>query len=581
MSFDGLVMSAVRHELQQKLTGGRIEKIYQPLPHEIVLLIHKERTKYRLLASADARDARVHLTVTTRENPLTPPLFCMVLRKHLEGGKIIDIAQSSLERVLNIRVEAIDELGMLSEKHLLCEIMGKHSNIILVDPSSNIILDGIIRFSYATSRHREVLPGRRYTPPPESGKLDPLVITEDDFRQAMWDPEQEIAVEKLLLTKFEGLSPQTCREIAIRAGLQPETSNQSLGELELQRLWENFRRVRECANTGSFKPTICYMDNKPLAFSAIELAQFPQAACRHGQMNAILDEFFSVRAKQQQLRQSASELIKVVRQELKKCRHKIAIHEETLRKAEDAEKLRITGELITANIYQIPSRAETVELVNYYDPEAKPVRVELNPHLSPAENAQAYFKKYTKARNSYAISADYLQQGQTELAYLESVLVALELADQADSLAEIKSELIKEGYLKPTISKGTKKPAPAAEPVPMSFRSGDGYEIMVGRNNRENDYLTLKMAKPEDMWLHVKDIPGSHVIIRNPSAAEIPAATMQQAAETAAYYSKARQSSKVPVDHTLRKYVRKPKGAKPGMVIYDNQKTVYVEPGIL
>lgn len=579
MSFDGLVMAAVKKELIEKIPGGRIEKIYQPLADEIVLVIHKDKNKVRLVVSAHARDARIHLTRTTRENPLTPPIFCMVLRKHLDGGRITDIVQNGLERVLDIGVEAIDELGVLSVKRLLCEVMGKHSNIVLVDPATNNILDGINRYSYATSRHREVLPGRAYTPPPETGKLNPLETTEEQFRDALWDPEQDIPVDRLLLNKFAGFGPQTCREITHRSGVHPDSSNQSLGELELQRLWENFKTINECIRTGSFQPTICYKGSTPTAFSAVKLEQFNCGDTRSTSMSEVLDEFFSVTEKQQRFKRAAAELVKVVNNEMKKSRKKKAIHEETLRKAENAEQLKITGELITANIYQISKGAHSVELVNYYDPQATTLTVQLDPQLSPSGNAQSYFKRYTKARNSFSIAAKYLAEAEGELDYLESVLVSLEQAEQDHDLQEIRSELVKEGYIAPNKhTRGTKKPEPDSEPTPLVFCTNEGFEILVGRNNRQNDYLTMKLAKPDDMWLHVKDIPGSHVIIRNPQGRDIPEPTIQTAAEAAAHYSRARESSKVAVDHTLRKFVRKPKGAKPGMVIYEHFRTVYVEP---
>lgn len=579
MSFDGLVMSAVKVELVQKLTGGRIEKIYQPLASEIALLIHNNKEKFRLLLSADARDARIHLTHTVKENPLTPPMFCMVLRKHLEGGRIIALEQLGLERVLKIRVEAFDELGRMAEKYLFCEVMGKHSNIILVEPGNNVILDGIKRYSYGTSRHREVLPGRRYVSPPETGKLSPPEVDEDTFRRAVWDPEEECPVERLILQKFEGFSPQTCREIAARAGLNPEQSSQDLGELDLQRLWSAFHQITECVHTGISTPMLCFDAGRPAAFSAVSLSLFADLSCRTGTMNDILDEFFSTREKQEQLRQAAAELLKVIKNELKKVQKKISIHSDILSKTGDSEKLKITGELITANIYQIPARAAAAELINYYDPEAKTIIVELNPQLTASENAQAYFKRYTKARSGQAVAHTYLAEGTGEAAYLESVWLSVEQAEKKEDLLEIKAELIKEGYLKPPQEpKKSRKTEISSEPEPLRFEVEGGFQILVGRNNRQNDYLTLKLALPDDLWLHVKDIPGSHVVVKSPQKTGVPDPVIEQAAQLAAYYSKARQSTKAPVDYTLRKHVRKPKGGKPGMVIYENQKTVFVEP---
>lgn len=582
MAFDGLVMAAVREELNRTVIGGRIEKIYQPLAREILLVIHKDRTKHRLLISADAGKARIHVTKTVRENPLTPPLFCMVLRKHLEGGKIAGIDQPGLERILKIRVEATDELGILAEKTLICEVMGKHSNVILVNPSTNTILDGISRYSYATSRHREVLPGRQYVPPPESEKQDPSIVSEDIFRSRLWDPSQDLPVEKMLLNSFDGLSPQTCREIVARAGLEPAVGSQSLGELELNLLWNVFKTIQEQLRSGEFKPVVCYKDNTPAAFSAVSLTHLPEACCKQGGISEVIDEFYSVKERREQFRQEAANLLKTLKNEIKKAGKKHAIHTLNLEKAADAEKLKIFGELITANLFRIPERADTVELENYYDPEGKTVLIPLDPRFPVAKNAQLYFKKYTKARQAGIIARNYLLETGAELDYLESVVTAAEQAENMTELKEIRAELIKEGYLKPekTGSKNAKKQeTQASKPEPMKIKTAEGFEILVGRNNRQNDYLTMKLAQPDDLWLHVKDIPGSHIVVRNPqTAGVVPDHVIERAAEVAAYYSRARESSKVPVDYTLRKNVRKPKSAKPGMVIYDSQKTVFVEP---
>ncbi|WP_418790507.1 Rqc2 family fibronectin-binding protein [Phosphitispora sp. TUW77] len=582
MAFDGLVMAAVREDLNKTIIGGRIEKIYQPLAKEIILVIHKNRTKYRLLISADPGKARIHFTKTTRENPLTPPLFCMVLRKHLEGGKITGIDQPGLERILNIRVEAIDELGIPAEKILICEVMGKHSNIILVNPTTNIVLDGITRYSYATSRHREILPGRQYIPPPESEKQDPSLVTEDQFRSELWDLSHDLPIEKILLNSFDGFSPQTCREIAIRAGLEPGTGSQYLGEIELTQLWRVFKSIQEQLRSGEFQPVVCFFDDIPAAFSAISLTYYSEASCKPGSISEVIDEFYSVKERLEQFKQETANLMKTVQNEIKKARKKHSIHASNLEKADDAEKLKIFGELITANIFRIPERAKTVELENYYDPEGKTVLIPLDPRFSAAENAQLYFKRYSKSRQAGTIARNYLQETRAELDYLESVVTSAEQAENITQLEEIRSELIKEGYIKPEktgFSRNAKKHEPqVSKPEPMKLNTKEGFEILVGRNNRQNDYLTMKLAQPNDLWLHVKDIPGSHIIIRNPLAGEIPDNVIRKAAEIAAYYSQARESSKAPVDYTLRKNVRKPKGAKPGMVIYDNQKTIIAEP---
>lgn len=578
MSFDGLAMAAVVSELKQGWLGARIEKIYQPLAKEITLMLHKDRQKMRLLMSADAQKARVHLSSAARENPIAPPLFCMVLRKHLEGGRITGFHQQGLERVMEIRIEAVDELGMLAEKSLLCEVMGKHSNIILVDPASNVIIDGISRYSYATSRHREVLPGRQYAAPPAPEGINPLEAAAEKICEALWEPDLEIPLEKLIVKKLAGFGPQTSREIIIRAGLRPDMSSQALGERELNLLSQTVRKVAELVRTASFEPTLYFVGSHPAAFAPINLTHAAEPGRRVSSMNEALNEFYAALDKESALRQKSDRLRKVVGNEVKKLEKKAALHQDSLRKAADAEKLKIHGELITANIYMIPAKTGKIEVVNYYDPEGSLIEIELDPHRSPAENAQSYFKRYSKAKSAGSVAKTYLQAANEELSYLASVLTAIDQAEQIQDLAEIEAELTREGYLKPEkLPKKGKEPAVAA-PEPLSLPSIGGFQILVGRNNRQNDYLTMKLARPEDMWLHAKDIPGSHVIIRNPESREIPAPVLQQAAEMAAYYSQARESGKVPVDYALRKHVRKPKGARPGMVIYDHQQTVLVAP---
>lgn len=585
MAFDGPVLVAVSKELNNNLLLSRIEKIYQPAGKEIVLLLHTRPQKTRLVLSADAREARAHITGEVRENPLSPPLFCMVLRKHLEGGRIIRFDQNGLERVLRIHVEAIDELGRLAEKVLILEIMGKHSNIILTDPADNIILDGIHRYSHAVSRHREVLPGRIYVEPPQQDKTDPLVVTEEVFRDVIWQAPEQQSLAKALLAGFGGFSPQTCREIVARSGLAPETPVGACGDYELQKLWQSFHRLAEDIKSGSFKPTLVLNGaGEAVAFSAVDLtlADEPeQFVKQHGSMNEVLDRYFTLRRQKLGLEQRKNNLLQVVNHEKEKLAKKLAIYEAALTDAVEAEKYKIMGELLTANLYQIEKGAPAAEVINYYDPAGATTVIELDPRYTPAENAQLYFRKYTKAKNSAEYALAQKESTQAEFSYLDSVLGSLDQAESMAEVDEIRPELVEQGYLKekslhrrPRTGAGK-----AAEPLPpLDFTSSDGLTILVGRNNRQNDRLTLRTAQPEDIWLHVKDIPGSHVIIRCSHLADVPAGTLTEAAVLAAYYSKGRSSANVPVDYTLRKHVHKPKGAKPGMVIYENQRTLYVTP---
>lgn len=597
MAFDGPVLAAVAKELNSSLVLSRIEKIYQPSTKEIILLLHTRQQKARLAFSADARDARVHITGEVRENPLTPPLFCMVLRKHLEGGRIIKFAQNGLERVLRIHVEGVDELGRLAEKVLICEIMGKHSNIILTAPDENVIIDGIHRYSHAVSRHREVLPGRTYVAPPEQEKVDPLAATEEVFRDAVWHAPEQQTLAKALLAGFSGFSPQTCREIVAESGLAPDTPAGACGEYELQKLWLSFHRLVEDIKSGSFSPTLVLnRAGEAVAFSAFDLTMEEGPAGdrpaenrltkEHGTMNEVLDRFYTLRRRKLVLEQQKNRLTQVVTHEKEKLEKKLGIYKNALTEAADAEKYKIMGELLTANLYQIGKGAASVDVINYYDPAGGSITIDLDPQYTPAVNAQRYFKKYTRAKNSAEFAVAQIESAEAEVSYLESVLNTLEQAERPAEVDEVGAELTEQGYFRQKAAQ--KKPArhkpgtgAGKEPEalqPLEFTSSDGLTILVGRNNRQNDRLTLRTAQPEDVWLHVKDIPGSHVIIRCGHLDAVPDRTLTEAAELAAYYSKARSSANVPVDYTLRRHVHKPKGAKPGMVIYENQRTLYVTP---
>lgn len=590
MAFDGPVMAAVTRELNGEMLNSRIEKIYQPAAAEIVLLLHTRQKKARLLLSADARDSRVHITGETRENPLTPPLFCMVLRKHLEGGRIVKFDQNGLERVLRIHVKAVDELGRLAEKVLVHEIMGKHSNIILTDPVENVIIDGVKRYSHAVSRHREVLPGRTYVAPPEQEKADPLTLTEETFRETVWQAPEQQTLARVLLAGFSGLSPQTCREIVARSGLATDTAAGTCGDYELQKLWFSLHGLMRDIQSGNFQPTLVLNTaGEAVAFSAVDLTLDEGDGCPgnsrpvigHGSMNEVLDRFYTLRRQKLALEQQKNHLLQVVTHVKEKLARKLAIYEVTLDEAADAEKHKIAGELLTANLYQLSKGAASAEVMNYYDPAGATMVIELDPRLTPAENAQLYFKKYTKAKTGAEFAKAQKASALAEVHYLDSVLSSLTQAESTAELNEIRSELTDAGYLKekPLHRKGRGGTVKDADPLPpLEFMSTDGLTVLAGRNNRQNDRLTLRTAGPEDVWLHVKDIPGSHVIIRCGHHDQAPDRSLEEAAMIAAYYSKARTSANVPVDYTLRKHVHKPKGAKPGMVIYENQRTVYVTP---
>jgi len=579
MPFDGLVLAAVKKEIENKLVGGRVERFYQPSKDEIILLVHRPGFRGRLLLSANALNARIHLTTTTSENPATPPLFCMVLRKHLEGGRIISFEQPELERILIMKIESRDELGNPSPKHLICEIMGKHSNIILVDPSTNVIIDGIKRFSHSVSRYREVLPGRSYLPPPPQKKLNPFLVDEEQFRFACLNLPLETTLPDLLQKCFEGMSIVTCREIVCRANLSPDTILDQCGDYELRLLWRAFHELTIPLGEGRFEPClVSSKKGKPLDFAAIDLMHTGLTR-KHGEMNVLLDLFFSENEKISRLMKEKNIILNFLNKEIVKLKKKLALYTKGLDETAGAEKLKLYGELLTANLYRLEKGINEVSLEDYHGNGPQFVTIPLDPHRSPAENSQFYFKKYLKAKNTRLALKSQIARTREELDYLDGVKTAVEQAGEMPELVEIRQELVEQGFIKqlslaPYIRKKNKE---KLKPSLLSFRSSEGYQLFVGKNNKQNDFLTFKVARGNDLWMHTKDIPGAHVIIRT-EGKDVPQTTLSEAAVLAAFFSKARGSSNVPVDYTPKKYVSKPKGARPGMVIYEQQKTIMAVP---
>lgn len=580
MPFDGIVLSAVRQELKTKLAAGRIDKIYQPQPDLILMHIRQRTGNYKLLLSAHPIDARVHLTTTTYPNPSSPPLFCMVLRKHLEGGKISGILQKGLERQLTFCVEVLDETGQLKTKHLTIEIMGKHSNIILSDPETSLIIDGIKRFSHAVSRHREVLPGRIYTAPPDQHKEDPLLLAEEDFRQVLLAQDIGSKISKLIVSSFTGFGTVLAQEIIYRCGLEQNSTLDLLGEYELVRLWQEFKAIAETVKTGDYRPSVYYKHDAPFDYAAIQLTSYEDAVRQDfGSVSAAVDCYFSAKKAKDELQSAKSGLTRLLTKELDRNKKKQALQEETVNAAQTAEKYRLLGELITANIYRIKKGMDSVLVENFYDPEHGLVNIVLNPEYTPAQNAQVYFKKYNKARDGAKKNSQHLRQTRAEITYLESVLHSVEEAQSAAEIDDIKNELSSAGYPAMQVNKAEKiaKTMPPKDQLkPLLFKSTSGLTILVGKNNKQNDLLT-RSAKGDDIWLHVKDLPGSHVIIKT-EGSSVAESALLEAAYLAAYFSKGRYSGQVPVDWTLRKNVIKPSGAKPGQVIYEQHQTIYVTP---
>ena len=562
MAFDGIIVSAMARELSGLLVGGRIEKIYQPEADELIVHIHSRGKNHKLYATSRSSRASFHLLSESIENPASPFAFCMLLRKHLSGGRIAGISQPDSERILEISVDTTGDLGFPESRKLIFEIMGKHSNIILVDAGQNKIIDSIKRVSFAESRIRQVLPGKPYEYPPSRSKIPFISVTEKDLGSLLGFRGGPLS-EKLL-ESIQGISPGMADYLA---------EAQAAGGSVLGRLGS----MRESLGSGLFTPAV-YLDEDGLP---VDFHIFPLPGCENvckklefGSLSECVEYYYFNKAGSARARQQAAELEKAVRNSLDKLYLKKQRLLEDILAAENSDTYRLYGELLTANLHLIEKGASAVTLTNYYD--GGDVRIPLDGLLSPSKNAQAYFKKYGKAKTAVREKTARLQENESDIAYLESVYSFIESSAGSKDVETLRNELADEGYLrrrKAPDKKAKSKPEPAA------YKSSGGLKIMAGRNNTENDYLTFKTAKSSDIWLHAKDIPGSHVILFTGAAAP-EASDIFEAASVAAFHSKAKNSENVPVDYTCVKYVKKPAGARPGMVVFTNNKTVYVNPAV-
>jgi predicted ribosome quality control (RQC) complex YloA/Tae2 family protein len=567
MSLDGIVTRALVHELQSSVKA-RIHKIYQPTDNELILHIRGQGVNGKLLLSAHPSMPRIHWTEQPWANPQEPPMFCMLLRKYCEGGVIEAVRQVGLERIVEIDVRHRDELGDSSFKTIVLEIMGRHSNLILLDPATGIIHDGIRHVTPAISSYRVVLPGSAYVSPPSQDKVNPLDASSADFETTLASVppadrlSDESAVSGALLQAYTGLSPLVAREIAYRAAdrrLEP---------------WDVFESMMKQVSEHDYEPNLVLSEDGKALFSAIALTHAKGEAQAFDSMHQCLEIFYRDKASRDLVRQRTTDLNRFLLNEIAKNEKKLVKLQETLKEAEEADLVRRMGELLTAHLHAFKRGDKSVDVIDYYEEEQPTVTIALDPLLTPNENAQRYFRKYNKQKNSRAIVTEQMDSTRTELEYLASVLQGLESATPND-IGEIREELVEQGYIRERgIRKGMKKKKKDTPSI-LCYTSSEGIPIYVGKNNTQNDYVTNRLGMSTDTWLHTKDIPGSHVLIRGTEYGE---ETLREAAVLAAYYSKARASSGVPVDYTRIRNVRKPNGAKPGFVIYDGQKTLFVTP---
>lgn len=571
MPLDGAAIAAIRTELEEKLIDGRIEKIYQPERDEISLIIRRGADNHRLLISADSSNPRIHLTNYNKKNPEQAPMFCMILRKHLQSGRIIKINQPDYERVLEIYVECYNDLGDLVEKRLIAEIMGRNSNIVLVGDGMRII-ECIKRVDLTVSSVRTLLPGLGYEPPPAQGKIIPINATYDEIFEALCTLDGEPPISRAVVSLFMGMSPLAGREIAHRsaghADARLTADNLKAAAKEAAGFFERLKREE-------FSPSIILGDgDEARDFAAYEVSLYEGMAkikpCES--ISRAMDEYYYLKDMRERMRQKTANVRKTVTNLLERAKKKLVLLQESLHEAENKEQFKEYGELITANLYRIKQGDEVLEAQNFYDGN-KLVLIPLEKNLSPSKNAQRYFKKYKKAKNAEVMVKEQIEKTVREINYLESVLNSVDMADGVEEIAEIKRELSEGGYIKREKEKKSKKDKPAA-PLRLEV---EGFEIYVGKNNKQNDMVTFKIGRSRDIWLHVKNMPGSHVIIKNPGNG-VPDEIIEKGARLAAYYSSARQSPMADIDYTEVKNVKKLPGAAPGMVIYEKYKTARVPP---
>jgi predicted ribosome quality control (RQC) complex YloA/Tae2 family protein len=606
MALDGLVTHALVKQLQL-LSGAKINKIHQPSQYDVILNVRYQGQNGKLLLSANPTYPRLHLSEQSFLNPMEAPMFCMLLRKHCENGIIDRIEQIGSERIIHIHIHHRDELGDIRPKLIVIELMGRHSNIILLDPQTQTILDGIHHVTPAISSHRIVLPGSRYVDPPDQQKADPLLTSQEQFIVIMSEPAQkkpevnhddslfpelqepEATPEEqppvikdaqywlqAIVEHFTGISPLVAKELVYRCSLTLAQSNQELidtpEKVVLETLGSHFSKLVNQITDNTIIPNIVMLPSGKSSFSITELTHLSGDVTTYPTISECLEAFYGNKAERDTVKQRVTDLWKLIQNNRAKNISKLEKLQDTIDDAKDADRYRILGELLTASMHLVQKGDKQIEVLNYYDENQATILVPLDPQLTPSDNAQRYFKKYSKMKNSITTVEAQMVSTHEEILYMDALLQQLGIATMAD-IGEIREELVEQGYLRHRGKKLKKKKTD--KPNLTCFTSSEGIPIYVGKNNIQNEYLTNRLAQSSDTWLHTKDIPGSHVVIRS---TQFNDDTLYEAAMLSAYYSQAKESSQVPVDYTQIRYVRKPSGAKPGYVIYERQKTLFVTP---
>jgi len=575
MPLDAICLTAVANEIRTAVVGGRIDKIHQPGRDEVVLAI-RAAENCKLFLSANPSHPRAQLTEVSRENPDKPPMFCMLLRKHLTGARILGVEQPPMERVLRIVMDATDELGDRVERQLVLEAMGRHSNLILLDEEGRIV-DCLRRVDSDMSAKRQVLPGLFYHLPPVQEKLDPAQLSREELERELGRAPEESQADRWLLDTFGGLSPLVCRELAFRAGGSSDVRLHQMGEQGRNRLLDELEQLMKSVKNNSFTPTVIKRDNKPADYTFMPLGQYGTAAqvSKADSFAQLLDEFYATRETLERVRQQGQDMIRTVTNARDRTARKIGLQEQELEATRDRELLRQKGDIVTSNLHAMSRGMARLKAYNFYDPEGGEIEIALDPLLTPQQNAAKYYKEYNKAKTAEQMLTQQLEKGRLELDYLNSVLESIALAEGERDLQEIRQELVETGYVRrASKAKGREKKVVSK---PLEFRSTAGLRISVGKNNAQNDLLTTKMASKSDIWFHTQKIHGSHVILWT-EGAQPDLQSLNEAACLAAWFSQGRESDKVPVDYTPVKFVKKPAGARPGMVVYTTYETAWVTP---
>lgn len=573
MAFDGVMMHYVKEEIKSVALDARVSQIHQPNRDELVIALRTKNGNKKLLVSSRANSPRICFTEHSIENPATPPMLCMLLRKRLGGAKLVDVRQIELERIMFLDFIATNELGDKVKLTLCVEIMGKYSNIILIDENDNIV-DALKRVDFTMSTQRLVLPNIKYELPPKQDKLCILECSGRDIVEKAINTPSEMRLSKALLSAMQGVSPIITRELEYMVGVD---SNRELTVIDKLKLIEKVDKLKEYIVSGEKSPTMMIKpEGKPFDISFMDIMQYGEMASkkRFLDFSTLLDSFYYERDKAERMKVKGQDLLRFCSNIQDKLCRKIAVQEKELKDSLNRDKLRKKGDLLQANMYKMVRGQSFIDVEDYYD-NNKIVRIKLSPTLNPSQNVQKYYKDYRRAKTREEMLTVQIAKAKAELQYISAVQESLGRAESERELTEIRQELVDEGYLKNRNPKGRNKALKLLPP--KEYTSSDGFTIYVGRNNKQNDKLTLKTARNYDMWLHTKDIPGSHVIIVSDNR-EITDTAILEAASLAAYNSKAKESDNVPVDYTIVKNVSKPSGAKPGMVIYVNNKTVYVTP---